>query len=336
MSLDIKLNSLEPRRQTFGHIARRYGQDRPASRYDEATLDVQADANFHYRPLWAPEFELFDPRRTAIKLEDWYVLRDPRQYYYAAYTIKRAEMGAASEKQFSVVEERKLLDRMDDEWRAKALAVLIPFRHYEWGANMASMQIADEGYGTAITSAAAFCAADRLGMAQILGRIGLELDAYSGKSLSAGKDLWMDDPAWQGVRHAIEDVLVLKDWFEVFVAVHFALDGVLHPLVFDRFDQEGFAHGAAGLTMITEFMPQWFTEESRWVDSILKAAAAESADNAATLGTWADLWITRAGDAALPLAKAALDGDADAAIADLVSNLRARATALGLTLPSEA
>ena len=49
-------------------IARRYGQDRPASRYDEAVLDVQADVNFHYKPLWAPEYELFDPRRTLVGL----------------------------------------------------------------------------------------------------------------------------------------------------------------------------------------------------------------------------------------------------------------------------
>lgn len=337
MSLDIKMNALEPRRHTYGNIARRLGEDRPASRYDEAVMDVQADANFHYRPLWAPEYELFDPRRTAIELEDWYVLRDPRQYYYATYNIKRADMSAATEKAFKVVADRGLLDRVDAAWTETVKAYLLPLRHYEWGANLTSFQIADEGFGTAITSAAAFCAADRLGMAQIIGRVGLELDGYSGDSLAVAKTAWMDEPVWQGLRHAVEDVLVTKDWFEVFVAQHFALDGFVHPLVFQRFDDVGYGKGGAGFTMLTEFMGEWWTEEVRWVDSILKAAASASPDNAATLGTWAHTWIARAAEAAAPLATSVLgDVDGASAIAELTADLRARATAAGLTLPTEA
>jgi phenol hydroxylase P1 protein len=47
VNIDIKSNAEKPRRQTFAHIARRFGEDRPATRYEEAVLDVQADANFH-------------------------------------------------------------------------------------------------------------------------------------------------------------------------------------------------------------------------------------------------------------------------------------------------
>ena len=334
MSLDIKLNALEPRRQTYGNIARRYGADRPASRYDEAVLDVQADVNFHYKPLWAPEFDIFDVRRTAIQMEDWYALRDPRQYYYATYNINLADLSAAADKAFDVVAERKLLDRVDDAWKQTVQHYLIPLRHYEWGANLASFQIADEGYGTTITSAAAFCAADRLGMAQIIGRIGLELDGHQGASLDAGKDAWMNDPTFQPLRKAIEDVLVRKDWFEVFVAVHFCLDGIVHPLVYDRFDNVGYGKGGAAFTMLTEFMVSWFKDESRWVDAVLKTAAAESPDNAATLGTWAATWIPRAAEAAAPIAVSVLgDKDGSEAISELTQNLRDRAESLGLALP---
>ena len=60
MTVQIKTIDLEPKRQTFGHIARRLGGDKPASRYQEATLDVQATANFHYKPLYEPEFWQYD------------------------------------------------------------------------------------------------------------------------------------------------------------------------------------------------------------------------------------------------------------------------------------
>ena len=84
MSVEIKTAAVEPVRQTFSHVARRLGSDKPASRYQEATFDLQSDCNFHYRPLWDPERELYDKRRTAIVMKDWYAFKDPRQFYYGA------------------------------------------------------------------------------------------------------------------------------------------------------------------------------------------------------------------------------------------------------------
>ena len=41
MQVDIKTSDIRPIRQTFSHVARRLGADKPASRYQEATLDMQ-------------------------------------------------------------------------------------------------------------------------------------------------------------------------------------------------------------------------------------------------------------------------------------------------------
>ena len=89
--------------------------DKPASRYQEATLDVQATANFHYKPLWEPEFWHYDARKTAVVMEDWYKPLDPRQYYYATYNIARANMNQAVERSFTFVEERGLIDKLSAE-----------------------------------------------------------------------------------------------------------------------------------------------------------------------------------------------------------------------------
>ena len=80
MSVEIKTASIEPLRQTFDHVAARIGEGKPASRYQEAVFDIQPKINFHYRPTWEPEYELYDVRRTAIKMEDFDQLLDPRQY----------------------------------------------------------------------------------------------------------------------------------------------------------------------------------------------------------------------------------------------------------------
>jgi phenol hydroxylase P1 protein len=332
VSLDIKTSAMKPRRQTFSYLARRYGEDRPASRYDEAVMDVQARVNFHYRPLWAPEYELYDPSRTAIEMEDWYALRDPRQLYYATWNIARAGLNQANDRSFAFVEERDMLDALDDEWRAKVLEYLVPFRHVEWGANMNNWFVADYGYGTAITSAAAFCAADRLGMAQILSRIGLALDGNSGDSLDAAKKTWLEAPYWQGVRKAVEDSFVLDDWFETFVAQNVALDGVLHPLVFDVFDAAGQRHGATATSLMTGFMGEWRKDHERWVNAIVKTAAGESEKNAAKLSEWCDAWTKTAAEAARPLAVHVLGEEGGAEVDTLAARLRERMGKQGLTL----
>ena len=144
MNIDLQAREITPLRNTFARVAAYHG-DKVASRYQEATLGVQPTANFHYRPTWEPEFELFDTGRTAVKLADWYVLRDPRQYYYANWTMARARQQEAMEANYQFVESRGLIDKMPDALRAKASDVLVPLRHAAWGANMSNCTICSRG-----------------------------------------------------------------------------------------------------------------------------------------------------------------------------------------------
>lgn len=313
MSIEIKTQTLEPRRHTFGHVARRLGADKPASRYDEGTFDLQPTDNFHYKPLWDPERWVYDARRTAVTMEDWYALRDPRQYYYATYNIARAGMQQATEKAFSFVEKRAMLAAVDADWQAMLADYLLPMRHVAWGGNMNMTAIAEKGYGTAITAPCMFCAADQLGMAQIISRIGLLLDDSTGTSLDTAKDTWLKAPYWQDIRRVVEDSLVTDDWFELYVAQTIALDGVLHRLVFERFDAAGQSHGAAPVSMLTEFMSDWRAETQRWALAVITRAAAENDDNRRLISGWAKTWVDAVTDASRPLVAHVLGGNQSAA-----------------------
>ena len=332
MSLDIKTSEIESRRQTYANVARRQGADKPASRYDEATYDMQSSANFHYRPTWDPDHLLYDPSRTAIKMEDWYALRDPRQLYYATYTIARAKMMEAEEKNFNFVQKRGLLENIEEAWVEKVKRYMLPLRHYEWGANMNNTNITDLGYGTTITQAAIFAAMDRLGIAQILSRVGLVMDGNSGDTLAVAKDVWLEDEMWQGVRRMVEDSFVLEDWFELYVAQNFAMDGVVFPLIYDHCDKEEARHGGGALSMLNEFMVDWYADHSRWVDAVLKVAAAESDENRKQLSDWAGAWIVRARAAFLPVAEFALEDRAEKAMADIDSTFQKRAKSIGIEI----
>jgi phenol hydroxylase P1 protein len=330
VTIQIKTLDFEPKRQTFGHVARRLGGDKPASRYQEAVLDLQATANFHYKPLWEPQFWQYDFGKSAVKMDDWYKPLDPRQYYYATYNIARANMNQSVERNFAFVEERGLIEKLSPATKARIERGLLPLRHLHWGSNMNMSEICQRGYGTAITAPCIFSAGDHLGMAQIISRIGLTLDGQTGASLDKAKDVWMTDPAWQGARKLIENTFVERDWFQLYVAQTLGVNAVLFDLAYKNCDA-AWADSATTVAMLTEFMSDWRAEESRWSDHVVKTVAAESADNKALISKWTAYWIDRATEAAKPLS-AALLGDGGKAAEAAGDAAWARARSLGLSL----
>ena len=332
MHVDIKTTSVTQIRQTFSHVARRLGGDKPASRYQEATFDLQPTTNFHYRPLWQPEMEIYDVRRTALVMQDWYAFRDPRQYYYGTYTMTRARQQEAMEKSIDFVEKRGLLRDLPAAVRQQLIFALVPLRHVEWGANTNNCYITAYGYGTAITQATMFQTMDCLGLAQYLSRIGLLLDGNTGASLAQGKTLWLEHPAWQGLRRLVERMMVTPDWFELFVAQNLVLDGLLQPLVFQHYERRISTEHGPALSLVTEFMTHWFDETARWVDATIKTAVAESPANAELLHGWTTHWREAVQQALQPYAAEIFGADAGAMLALVNTAFETRVGKLGLSV----
>ncbi len=330
MAIDLRTVSITPLRQTFGHLARRMGADKPASRYIEATMDLQPVENYHYRPTWAPEYEIFDTGRTRIKMQDWYALKDPRQYYYGAWTLARGRMQEVAEGDFDLVDELGLAAAYPAVGKEAALKVFLPLRHVAWGSNLNKAYVSSYGYGIAISQAACYASMDQLGVAQYVTRLGMafnDLDA-----LVTAKTAWLEGAEWQELRHYVEDLMVEKDWFEVLVAQDFALEGLLYPLIYERFNEKLNAAYSPVFSMLTRFQREWFGETTKWLDSVLKVAAADNADNKAQLGEWIKHWRDRALTALQPVAVLAFGDEADAILAELVQNLNARAAKAGIPL----
>lgn len=325
MQIDIKTAEVTPLRQTFRHVKDHIGEGKMASRYQEATIKLQPEANFHYRPYWDADNELYDTRRTAIQMENWYDFKDPRQFYYGTWTIARSKQQDATERNFNFVEKRNLLNLMSDEWRQKVSEVLIPLRHVEYAANLNNYYVTSYGYGAAITQMTAFAGMDRLGIAQYISRIGLILDGNSGDVLASAKEAWINDALWQPLREMVEELLVVEDWFELYVAQNFVLDGLLYPLVYERLDQVVSENGGSSLAMLTEFMVEWFAESKRWVDATLKTAAKESDANKVQLEQWTAKWIARVSGALSPVAEHSFGADAEQIMGELQEELKARA-----------
>ncbi len=285
MTLEIKTSNLAPIRQTYAYIERRFG-NKPATRYQEVSFDVQATTNFHYRPLWKPDKTLNDKTHTALQMQDWYVFKDPRQFYYGAYVQHRARLQDTAESNYAFFEKRFLVENISEEVKQKIITCLLPFRYVEQTANLHMMSGSAYGYGTVITQACIFAAMDRLGMAQYISRIGLALDGNTGESLQQAKEAWMNDAAWQPLRKLCEQSLTEQDWFKLYVLQNLLIDSCIQSLVYGQFDQYLVENGARDVAMLTEFMQDCLTDLRKWSDPVFKLAIAESEENKALIQGW--------------------------------------------------
>lgn len=330
MTIEIKTTSVRPLRKTFDHIASKIGPDKVATRYQEAVWGLQPVVNQHYRPTWQPEKQLYDRSRTAIAMDDFDDLVDPRQYYYGTWTIQRGKQQDSQEKNFKFVESRALMDGINTVWKDKIRQLVIPLRHVLWGANNNNSYIAAYGFGAPVTSAAALHMMDNLGIAQYITRIGLIMDGNGPVVLNDAMKLWIDDPLWQPMRALVEESMVTKDWFELFVLQNFLIDGSIHPLILDKFDAQVAHNNGAAFSMMNEFAIEWFTESSRWVDAVLKRAAQESGANKTTIEAWVAKWVPRVKGALKPLSDFAFEAQSAATLDAVMQRLAARVGKVGL------
>lgn len=229
------------------------------------------------------------------------------------------------------MESHGLGEMLPPELRDVALKLLVPLRHAAWGANQNNTFICGYGFGTTFTQPCMYHAMDNLGVAQYLSRLGMLLGDLA--ALDAGKEAWLNDAVWQPLRRYVEDSMMVRDPFELFVAQNVALDGLLYPLVYERIvDDFLSAKGASAVAMLTQFMSDWAVETRKWIDAVLKVAAAESEHNREVLQGWVASWSSRAASALLPIVELALGADADEAVGEQLAVFKARIQKTGIAL----
>lgn len=269
MQYELRTQVIEPKRKTFDNLVARYG-DRPASRYQEGSIDIQAKENFHFRPLWAPDKEIYDETFSVLRLTDPYSFLDPRQYYYAPYVTSRASMADAFSATLDYLEERDMFERLPERWSQLFQTVVLPLRHYESAAQMVSCDTARFGFGTTITQCAAYAAFDRVGNAQLISRVGISLGGGSADLLHEAKTSWLEDQSLQPLRRLAEELLVERDWGRSLVALDVA-DQLLYPLLFTHLDDAALGDGAGSYSLIAQHLSGWFKDQRRWLDALYRA-----------------------------------------------------------------
>jgi phenol/toluene 2-monooxygenase (NADH) P1/A1 len=336
MQFELRTQVIEPKRKTFTNLVERYG-DRPASRYEEGSIDIQCVENFHYKPLYSTR-DHFDVDYTAFKLTDPYSFTDPRQLYYAPYVQSRAAMNDAFAKSVDYVESRDLMQKLPAGWDAIVGEVLVPLRHWEAGAELVHIEGSRWAWGTTIDQCCTFAAFDRIGNAQSLSRIGIVYGEGHDGALAIAKEKWMADPALQGLRRLIEETLTDGDYAKSLITVDLA-DRLLYPLMYTFLDEAALTGGAGAYSLLAQHFASWFTDQRRWIDHLLKTWFADptygEANKAAADEVLAARWnqVVEAVTDVAAAVDARVSVGAVASVQATSATLAAELAAQGLTVP---
>lgn len=298
MGYELRTKVVEPKRNTFTYLVERFG-DKPASRYQEASFNVQPMENFHYRPTWDPAHELYDPDFSALKLTDPYSYTDPRQYYYTPYVANAAERYESFAQTLKYIEERRLLDRLPENWHLVMTDFVIPLRHYESGAQLISVNASRFAYGTTVEQPACFAAFDRIGNAQLLSLIGLSIAGGASDTLTEAKKNWLYSPALQPLRRMTEELLVEGDWAVSLIALDF-IDSQLYQLLYTHLDDRALFRGAGAYSLVARHFNDWYGNHKKWLRALVKAWANDPSHgdaNRTVMSAIADRWYPQACEA---------------------------------------
>lgn len=295
MQYELKTQIIEPLRQTFTPLIERYG-NKPATRYQEGTIGLQPVENFHYRPTWDSERELYDPNYSALKLTDPYSYTDPRQYYYTPYVTNRAAMHEAFGRTLDYVTDHGLLERTPTDWQQLIAEVIIPLRHYESGAQMLYSNACRFSYGATIAQCCSYEGFDRIGNAQLISRVGIALGQQTADVLKGAKALWIEAPSMQGLRSVEERLLIEQDWAVGVIGLDL-VDELVDSLVYRYLDEEAILGGAGAYSLLAQHIGTWWTEHRKWLDPLYKAWIADEQygeANKAAIQAAVNTWLPQA------------------------------------------
>lgn len=284
---------------TFGVVPKTFawfeGRRRPPSEYEELTVGL----HFGEEALVSTRVGTWSLDNTRLANVPWEDFRDPAQLHYRSWVALQdraeRELGAT----LDLAQQAGFVDGLEGDWRWEMAALVGGLAFAEWGVAMAMQYVERFCLSSAVGQAAQLQGCDELRHAQ---RALEWSDALRGATAEEGEDpartAWMEHPALQPLRMAVELALTIEDWGEVIVAVNVCLEGLLQPFQRELYLQASRQQHDMGSAMLGQHC--WVDEERhlRWTEAFLQLVIDAEPANRAVLQGWCDAHAP-AGHAAL-------------------------------------
>ncbi|MEJ7872061.1 MAG: aromatic/alkene monooxygenase hydroxylase subunit beta [Rubrobacteraceae bacterium] len=214
-------------------------QKRRASRYEDVTVDVQPDPDRYLLQGWIlgwPNGDLgFDAKWTKMKSSDWHRFRDPNEEWEKTIYINNSNAIRQIKQSIEDAKSEDMFANWDKSWIDVVAKHVSAWSHVDHGLGMyVFMPAQRQAMSNMLNNAIAVNCMHKLRTAQDVLLYNMELgERFSEDEFdeSVHKEVWMEDPSWQGVRENVERLIAAKDWAEV----SFATNIIFEPLVGELF-----------------------------------------------------------------------------------------------------
>jgi propane 2-monooxygenase small subunit len=222
---------------------------RTASVYEDVTIDVQPDPKRYLLQGWLYAFadgtEGYDESWTKMKSSDWHAFRDPNEQWHRSIYIRQANTVRQIQQTQAMAKSQNVFATWDASWVKCVETHVSAWMHPEFGLGMHVFVPAQrDGTTNMINNAMSVNAMDKLRFAQDLALYNLLLsETIPNFNGTVHKQVWKNDPAWQGVRENVERLTAAPDWAEQL----FATNVIYEPLVGELFRSQFVMQFAAPL-----------------------------------------------------------------------------------------
>ena len=222
-----------------GSDSRKYNYYEPKGRkgthYEDMTVDVQPDPKRHLLQGWILSFPDGTPTYsedwTEARSSDWHKFRAVDQEWERSHYQRQATVCGMTKHVIENGRKAGAPRRFDPAWIEVLQNHVGAFKHAEFGLGTATMQAQRYGYTQMINNAILTNSSYKLRFAQdlalYLAEIGLDVDGFD---TAAGKEHWLNDPIWQGMRLATETISGSSDYLQQYFAVNFVFEPLLGQL----------------------------------------------------------------------------------------------------------
>ena len=284
---------LKPQK-TWSHLA---GRRRKPSEYEIVSTNLHyndRDPNAPYEldpEMFMNQWYKKNTFGTALKHADWNAFRDPEEIIYRTYNMMQDGQETYVFGLFDQFNQREHNLSLEPTWVVSLARLYTPARYLFHTLQMASAYVGQVSPASTITNCNYFQMADSMRW--------LSHTAYRTKELqdsfpqhgfgSNERDLWENDPAWQGLRELVEKALCVWDWGEAAVVLNLVVKPAVEEAVLRQLGDAARHNGDTLLALLTDAQLIDSARHRRWISALVKMAL-EVPGNQALIQGWIAQW----------------------------------------------
>jgi toluene monooxygenase system protein E len=287
--------------RTWSHLT---GERRKPSEYEVVSVRLHYHTKNPEAP-WELSPELPVSRwyrryrsESPLRHPDWDEFRDPDALVYRGYNRLQDEAETYID---------GVLDELDGErhdatlprgWVDDLRRLHTPSRYLAHAVQMASAYLSQMAPASTITNCATFQAADSLRwLSHVAYRTRQLADAWPGLGFGTDERIaWESDPAWQGFRRLLEELLVAYDWGETFVALNLVAKPAIAAAIHEPLARAASHRGDRLTPILAQTALRDDARSRRWSVALVRMVG-EAHGNGPVLERWIAKWVPLAEDA---------------------------------------